>query len=505
MGLILTRSPFFVSSEGYGTDVQVGLNIDYLVDGVVTNVSYQLEFGTQKEIDVSPLIADYYSKEADVLHVEIEVDGSNNLTISDYLATDGYGYYEDGYNLDLSTVLESNSFYAGSNDKVQFYKDGIAIIPLLASVNDARTTIKYLKNGVASEVNTLSWYINRISTESGVYEESTCLLDFLDENNYNSDSRPIINYANVFTSEVDRLGDRTAYVSIDLSGFDVDEIELNHLGNIKKLKVETIQECKYTPYKLRFRNRYGVLEDLWFFKRTNESLQTQRKDFNRVTFDSYKAGDLSRHSLKQYNVNGKESIELNTGWVCESFYENIKQLMLSEEVYLVKEPPLSVQANNLVLNGTFQNDIGWTLQAGDTVSGGKLNLIGVGSRVPTNLAPITGKKYQVSFDVTDYTSGEIAVFDGSGGARVTPYINEVGSYHSTYVQTSATINQLSFFVPTSFVGSIDNVVLKEVVDSTLLPLNITDSDFRYKTHVNDKVINYSINADFAYQKINNIV
>ena len=145
MGLILTRSPFFVSSEGYGTNVQLGLGIDYLLDGIVTNVSYQLEFGTQKEIDVSPLIADYYSKEADVLHVEIEVDGSDNLTITDYLATDGYGYYEDGYNLDLATALESNSFYAGSNDKVQFYKDGIATIPLLASVNDARTTIKYLK------------------------------------------------------------------------------------------------------------------------------------------------------------------------------------------------------------------------------------------------------------------------------------------------------------------------------------------------------------------------
>ena len=104
MGLILTRSPFFVSSEGYGTNVQVGLSIDYLLDGVVTNVSYQLEFGTQKEIDVSPLIADYYSKEADVLHVEIEVDGSDNLTVFDYLATDGYGYYEDGYNLDLDNI-----------------------------------------------------------------------------------------------------------------------------------------------------------------------------------------------------------------------------------------------------------------------------------------------------------------------------------------------------------------------------------------------------------------
>ena len=44
-----------------------------------------------------------------------------------------------------------------------------------------------------------------------------------------------------------------------------------------------------------------------------------------------------------------------------------------------------------------------------------------------------------------------------------------------------------------------------IKNDVLLPLNITDSDFRYKTHINDKVINYSINAEFAYQKINNIV
>ena len=380
MGLILTRSPFFVSSEGYGTNVQVGLGIDYLVDGVVTNVSYQLEFGTQKEIDVSPLIADYYSKEADILHVEIEVDGSDNLTVFDYLATNGYGYYEDGYNLDLSSALESNGFYAGSNDKVQFYKDGIATIPLLASVNDARTTIKYLKNGAAVNVYlSLQDYKERVLSDGGIYEYSSCLADFLD-NSPISGAIPVSEYEEIFANVTQRLNDRIAYFSVDLNGTDADEIQLTRVGSgsIKSLKVETIQECKYTPYKLKFRNRYGVLEDLWFFKRTNESLQVERKDFNRVTFDSYKAGDLSRHSLKQYNVNGKESIELNTGWVCESFYENIKQLMLSEEVYIIK------------------NDV-------------------------------------------------------------------------------------------------------------LLPLNITDSDFRYKTHINDKVINYSINAEFAYQKINNIV
>ena len=36
MGLILTRSPFFVSGEGYGDNVQVSVDINYLVDGVIT-------------------------------------------------------------------------------------------------------------------------------------------------------------------------------------------------------------------------------------------------------------------------------------------------------------------------------------------------------------------------------------------------------------------------------------------------------------------------------------
>ena len=67
-----------------------------------------------------------------------------------------FGYYEDGYNLDLTPYLESRSFYAGSNDKIQVYADGIATMPFLSSVYvDSTTVINYLKNGVIVFTNTI--------------------------------------------------------------------------------------------------------------------------------------------------------------------------------------------------------------------------------------------------------------------------------------------------------------------------------------------------------------
>ena len=42
--------------------------------------------------------------------------------------------------------------------------------------------------------------------------------------------------------------------------------------------------------------------------------------------------------MKSFNVNGKDSIKLNTGWVNESYSEVIKQLMLSETIRIDDVP-----------------------------------------------------------------------------------------------------------------------------------------------------------------------
>ena len=42
------------------------------------------------------------------------------------------------------------------------------------------------------------------------------------------------------------------------------------------------------------------------------------------------------------------------------------------------------------------------------------------------------------------------------------------------------------------------------INSQTLPVNIASSSLQFKTQLNDKLINYTIDVDYAFDKINNI-
>ncbi len=71
----------------------------------------------------------------------------------------------------------------------------------------------------------------------------------------------------------------------------------------------------------------------------------------------------------------------------------------------------------------------------------------------------------------------------------------------------------SIDLSTAFMDESQNVYFEELLlsrqvwityDSQVLPINITTSDMKYRTSVNDKTVSYKISADFAYDTINNI-
>jgi len=101
-----------------------------------------------------------------------------------------------------------------------------------------------------------------------------------------------------------------------------------------------------------FTNKLGVREDLWFFKKSTNEISTQRESYKANTVSDYISGDLSQHSYSSYNLNGRESISMNTGFIPESFKENIKQLMLSETVWLEKDGvrlPVTIKNSQMML------------------------------------------------------------------------------------------------------------------------------------------------------------
>ena len=345
MPLILTRSPYSVSRLNLDEGATMTLEIGEKDTGVfIIFKSYSLSFRSKLFIDISPLIRDFYSATysydkssgeyftpksiTNLLFVRVTIDGlvdgvapAGGSTITEWLATDGYLYNTDSFNEDKFIPLVENAYYTGSSNTIYKLDDSNIRITLLKSFDDASSEIAYidfynkglLVKTIQTEFNPIqlrdnlrtvsdndySSYKERVDTDNGTLEGSNCLDVF---------------FRNTELDEYDRIIIRTDYAT-------------------KVLRVNTITECKYDPYRITFKNRFGTDEDLWFFKKSSKSLKVSKEDFRSNEFKAYNAGATARQ-MQQYNKNGRESLTLNSGFVVEEINESFKQLMLSEEVTL---------------------------------------------------------------------------------------------------------------------------------------------------------------------------
>jgi len=104
-------------------------------------------------------------------------------------------------------------------------------------------------------------------------------------------------------------------------------------------------ECKYTPVRIDFINRYGAWQTEYFFKASNDTFSVENTEYNLLQTDSY---NYSRYEgqRKVFNANGKKSVKVNTGWVDETWNETLKQIMLSERILILGSIFLPVKINS---------------------------------------------------------------------------------------------------------------------------------------------------------------
>ena len=101
-----------------------------------------------------------------------------------------------------------------------------------------------------------------------------------------------------------------------------------------------ITECggKYTPIDCDFVNRFGAWQRITFFKASRLSMKTSSKQYNLMSADlDYNTSIGSSHAI---NLNGRESIKVNTGLVGENYASAIRELLLSETILLGGNPVL---------------------------------------------------------------------------------------------------------------------------------------------------------------------
>ena len=134
----------------------------------------------------------------------------------------------------------------------------------------------------------------------------------------------------------------------------------------------------------------------------------------------------------------------------------------------------------LVINGDFATDSAWLKGTGWSISGGTANGNSPGSTKPISQIVnglTAGKTYKVSFDLLNITSGyvRVYVYKGASGA-FTNILATPESQNGTYeveFEFGGTDKTFRIYPSSSadpdFIGSIDNVSVKEVITATNTP------------------------------------
>ncbi len=384
MSKINARSPFYISVTADNlTSCKLELFIYTGTQGSTsrpTTATYTLRSFAIDEVcvfEISELVRDYFTNSfdgdyaTDILWVDYRT--TNTIQNSEGSATSftqlkgfyGYGFFKDGaqnitLNSDTSATTSqtiNNQGLLQSNTTIVKLDDAPATIAVDTSTT---TQVTYELNGqqvytkavssstnsnaqieyVTSGVNGSDEFEDRVIQDDGVFEGSDCLSEF----------------------------------SKEYTLFDFDTIYVDTTSGVTKLTVKSESECKFTPYKVTFINKFGVLQDIWFFKRTNEALTTKTEKFKRNII-SNATYNISNHQDKTLTKNGKEKLTLNTGYYPESYNDVFKEMQLSEDCWIEinsQTLPIQVTSSSLAYK-TQLNDkiINYTIEvefAFDTIN-----------------------------------------------------------------------------------------------------------------------------------------
>ena len=341
--IIRTRSPFFIRTPEVTGSTNIA-NLSYfqiaisIYEGETNTVSIcnnlyssftlnkkPLPNETSVTFEISEIVNDHLIQTFDgsydssrltqsawvqVITSARQSDGTiiGSSTITYYLAQEGFNKFNEGVNYTTEPILMiSNTYY-------EYHKGSNIRLP----INKERVSgIVYKLNG--SSIGSQSF------TDSG-------------------DSNQKIVYGNVTTTTQQYDEVLVTYDTSSTISYTLKEIE----------------ECKYPVQKITFLNRWGALQDLFFHKKSVNSLDTSRETFNRsifkarnvskalvepegggdpvcvetVTFNTY---STTAHAKKVHNANGKESVVLNSGFVDERMNAYFEELMVSEYIWLTDD------------------------------------------------------------------------------------------------------------------------------------------------------------------------
>lgn len=350
--MIAARAPYFIK---YTTTNLTGADVDIRIFSGAYSTSmtspqyslYTTAINSIIVVEIGELIRDYittafdgtYTNNAVNVNYQITpyVSGSpvTALSVVQEVAIDAYTYFEEGSQLDSTGTAGSNYTFPDilqSNTTIYKPTNAPLVLPVLQD-NVARVTFLY--RGIETNTETVSSVTSSAST-----------IRYLDNTGATYDE-----FSERVAADSGTLEDEAAErfkTTFDTHPCDAIIYELNSGANYR-LNVVDICEPKYDPVKVTFCNKFGALQDMWFFKahRVSSSVSSDKYRRTIISGGTYDTTDHVDYDLRR---NMKERLILNSGFYSENYNEVFRQLCLSESVWVTFDGvvyPVRVATSNV--------------------------------------------------------------------------------------------------------------------------------------------------------------
>ena len=272
----------YEGTSGSYTDADLKYTIQKAVVGTDTNVVFEIAELVRDYLTLT-FNNDYLSRAVWVTTVATAIDENDVVftygspITNTYLAFDGYGFFEDEVNPALSShaLITANTIYLPENvaGKIPVFAEGVG-----------KVTIDSVDTQVTDNGNT---------------------------------------------------NQKIQYITIPANSSLIQVYGTDDATLLKTVNVNNVCEPKFTPFKITFVNKHGAYQDLYFFKKSVESMSVTDETYKKNTISSSTVSyPVYKGQEERYNTNAKKSISLNTGFINEDSNTSIEELFLSEQVWI---------------------------------------------------------------------------------------------------------------------------------------------------------------------------
>lgn len=251
-------------------------------------------------------------------------DPTTTLSKGTRLVTNGYGYFENEINPQLHNPLQQ------SNTCIYWLKGETVRVPVFTEEGISDYTFNQGNVEIAGYTYFPNSGIDYITIDSGDIKASFTSPTADATFTKNTDTQ-------IFDNDIVIAPTDTEQIVITLSNGTTIDLNVNYVDEFTCGLSINEDKDKNKPFKVTFVNKFGALQDIWFFGRRKESANVSREQFTINTIEA-SAGSVLYKTNKAtdiiHNVKSNKSLVLNTGFVCEDYNEVVQQLLQSEYVWI---------------------------------------------------------------------------------------------------------------------------------------------------------------------------